>query len=114
MCTKLTSFVHSQPALHAEQEALQSWLKLLHPELLLSARADLSLRDPERDERTRKQDSRVMDMNREETCAAVPAPASISAQLIGYEWARGTIGESGGAVYRLHGKADAPDLYLCI
>jgi aminoglycoside 3'-phosphotransferase-1 len=53
-----------------------------------------------------------MDMNREEACAAVPAPASISAQLIGYEWARGTIGESGGAVYRLHGKADAADLYL--
>jgi aminoglycoside 3'-phosphotransferase-1 len=55
-----------------------------------------------------------MDMNREEACAAVPAPApaSISAELIGYEWARGTIGESGGAVYRLHGKADAADLYL--
>jgi aminoglycoside 3'-phosphotransferase-1 len=51
-------------------------------------------------------------MNREETCAAVPTPAGISAELIGYEWARHTAGESGGAVYRLYGKADAPDLFL--
>ena len=48
----------------------------------------------------------------EHDCAAVPLPASMSAVLMGYEWARDAIGESGGAVYRLHGKARAPDLYL--
>jgi aminoglycoside 3'-phosphotransferase-1 len=41
-----------------------------------------------------------------------PVPASISAALSGYEWERDTVGESGAAVYRLHGKADAPDLFL--
>lgn len=54
----------------------------------------------------------MIDMNREEVCAAVPTPACISAELIGYEWTRDTVGESGGAVYRLHGKADAPNLFL--
>jgi aminoglycoside 3'-phosphotransferase-1 len=54
----------------------------------------------------------VIDVNREEACAAVPAPPSISAELTGYKWARDTVGESGGAVYRLHGKANAPDLFL--
>jgi aminoglycoside 3'-phosphotransferase-1 len=53
-----------------------------------------------------------MHMNRKEACAPVPAPASICAELIGYEWARDTVGESGGGVYRLHGKANAPDLFL--
>jgi aminoglycoside 3'-phosphotransferase-1 len=38
--------------------------------------------------------------------------ASLSAALAGYEVARDTVGESGGAVYRLHGRADAPDLFL--
>jgi len=51
-------------------------------------------------------------MNREKACAAVPAPESISAEFIGYKWARDTVGESGGAVYRLHGKENAPDLFL--
>jgi len=51
-------------------------------------------------------------MDREEACAAVPVPASMSATLIGYEWARNKVGESGGSVYRLHGKAGAPDLFL--
>ncbi|WP_288381605.1 APH(3')-I family aminoglycoside O-phosphotransferase [uncultured Massilia sp.] len=49
---------------------------------------------------------------REQPCAAPAAPANISATLDGYRWARDTVGESGGAVYRLHGKAGAPDLYL--
>ena len=53
-----------------------------------------------------------MDVDREESCTAVPVPASLSAELVGYEWARDTIGESGGAVFRLHGRADAPDLFL--
>lgn len=38
--------------------------------------------------------------------------ASLSAALAGYEVERDTVGESGGAVYRLHGRADAPDLFL--
>lgn len=54
----------------------------------------------------------MIDINREKACAAVLAPASISAELIGYKWARDTVGESGGAVYRLHGKVNAPDLFL--
>lgn len=49
---------------------------------------------------------------REEACAAIPLPGSMSAPLAGYEWARDHVGESGGAVYRLHGKPDAPDLFL--
>lgn len=53
-----------------------------------------------------------MELHGEKACAAVPVLADISAELIGYEWARVTIGQSGGAVYRLHGKADAADLYL--
>ena len=56
--------------------------------------------------------SRVIDLSREKACAPMPAPAGIAAELIGYEWARDTVGESGGAVYRLHGKPNAPDLFL--
>lgn len=48
-------------------------------------------------------------MNREHPCAAVPVPASIAAHIEGYTWSRNTVGESGGAVYHLHGQ---PDLYL--
>lgn len=33
-------------------------------------------------------------------------------EVAGYDWARDTIGESGGAVYRLHGKPAVPDLFL--
>ena len=53
-----------------------------------------------------------MDIDREESCAAIPVPAGLSAEVTGYAWARNNVGESGGAVYRLHGKAGAPDLYL--
>ena len=49
---------------------------------------------------------------REHPCAAPAVPASLAARLDGYQWARNAVGESGGAVYRLHGKAGAPDLYL--
>lgn len=38
-----------------------------------------------------------------------PLPPDIAAALSGYEWERDAVGESGGAVYRLHGKAHAPD-----
>lgn len=33
-------------------------------------------------------------------------------ELEGYEWRRDMVGESGGAVYRLHHKAGGPDLFL--
>jgi len=49
---------------------------------------------------------------REHPCAAPAVPASLAARLDGYRWARDAVGESGGAVYRLHDKAGAPDLYL--
>lgn len=39
-------------------------------------------------------------------------PASMSSPLFGCEWARDNIGDSGGAVYRLHNKAGAPDFFL--
>jgi len=50
--------------------------------------------------------------DREHPCAAPAVPATLAARLDGYQWARDAVGESGGAVYRLHGKAGAPDLYL--
>jgi len=53
-----------------------------------------------------------MEMDREEACAAIPLPDSLSAPMDGYKWSRNHIGQSGGAVYRLHGKAGAPDLFL--
>jgi len=54
----------------------------------------------------------VIDPHREEAAAALPAPANMVAALAGYTWARNTVGESGGAVYRLHGRTDAPDMFL--
>lgn len=51
-------------------------------------------------------------MEWEEACAAIPLPESMYASVVGYRWARDTVGESGGAVYRLHGKVGAPDLFL--
>jgi aminoglycoside 3'-phosphotransferase I len=39
-------------------------------------------------------------------------PPNISAELAGYKWVRNTVGQSGGEVYRLYGKAGAPDLFL--
>ncbi len=54
----------------------------------------------------------MSDNERERACAPAPIPTTMSALLKGYSWARDSVGESGGAVYRLHGKADAPDLFL--
>ena len=53
-----------------------------------------------------------MEEDRERSCAPVAAPTGIAELLPGYEWARDTVGESGSAVYRLHGRSDAPNLYL--
>ncbi|MGK5045243.1 APH(3')-I family aminoglycoside O-phosphotransferase [Janthinobacterium sp. GB4P2] len=39
-------------------------------------------------------------------------PASLRAAVAPYEWARGSVGESDAAVYRLQGKDGAPDLFL--
>lgn len=49
---------------------------------------------------------------REHACAAPPLPPGMAAAVAGYAWARDTVGESGGAVYRLHGKPGALELYL--
>jgi len=54
----------------------------------------------------------MSDADREEPCVAIETPASLAERLAGYAWARDTVGESGGAVYRLFGRPDAPDLYL--
>jgi len=50
--------------------------------------------------------------DRETACAPLCAPPGLAAAWEGYAWARNTVGESGGAVYRLHGKPGAPELYL--
>lgn len=49
---------------------------------------------------------------REQACAPAPVPAGMADQLAGYSWARDKVGQSGGAVYRLHSKTGAPELYL--
>lgn len=50
--------------------------------------------------------------DRETSCLLAPLPEGMAALVAGYAWARDTVGESGGAVYRLHGKPGAPALYL--
>ncbi|WP_347304094.1 APH(3')-I family aminoglycoside O-phosphotransferase [Croceibacterium sp. TMG7-5b_MA50] len=49
---------------------------------------------------------------REEACAAMEVPACMSAALSGYRWSRNLVGKAGAAVYQLHGRSDAPDLFL--
>lgn len=49
---------------------------------------------------------------REHGCEAPLLPKVLAEAVAGYRWARDTVGVSGGAVYRLHGKPGAPDLYL--
>lgn len=51
-------------------------------------------------------------MEREVACAPVAVPTCLAERVAGYRWARDQVGESGGAVYRLSGRADAPDLFL--
>lgn len=53
-----------------------------------------------------------MDEDREEACGAIPVPASMFADVTGFEWARDKVGQSGGAVYRLHSKPGVSDLFL--
>lgn len=48
----------------------------------------------------------------ERSCPAPPSPAGLSETLQGYSRARHLIGESRGVVHRLHGKPEAPGLYL--
>lgn len=54
----------------------------------------------------------MLTADREEPCAAIALPPSLAALTAGYEWRRDTVGESGGAVYRLSSHVHAPDLYL--
>lgn len=49
---------------------------------------------------------------RESACAPIAVPAGLAGDVAGYRWARDRVGESGGVIHRLHGKADAPDLFL--
>jgi len=52
-------------------------------------------------------------MERRETgCGPAAVPAGFVADVAGYRWARDTVGESGGMIHRLYGKAGAPDLFL--
>ncbi len=53
-----------------------------------------------------------MNEDREESCAAPFLPPGLAEALHGYLWSRDLVGESGGAVYRLHGRPGAPELYL--
>lgn len=48
---------------------------------------------------------------RERPCPAPSLPAGLASALPGYAWARDTVGESGGAVYRLT-RTDGPGLYV--
>lgn len=54
----------------------------------------------------------MIDPDRERPCEAPALPSSLAALVAGYRWSRDMVGESGGAVFRLWGKAGAPDLYL--
>lgn len=51
------------------------------------------------------------DRHRDHCIDPVAVPASIAPAVEGYAWARDAVGESGGAVYRLHAE-DKPTLYL--
>lgn len=51
-------------------------------------------------------------IQREKWCSGLQLNSSLDADLQGYKWARDHVGQSGAAVYRLYGKADAPELYL--
>ncbi|KHJ55204.1 aminoglycoside phosphotransferase [Aureimonas altamirensis] len=54
----------------------------------------------------------MVDIDREESCAIPFVPSNMSVEVHGYKWARDTIGQAGGAVYRLYGRVGAPDLFL--
>ena len=54
----------------------------------------------------------MFDMDSLEPCSPIRLPPAISAELAEYEWGRNSVGQSGGAVYRLFGKVGAPDLFL--
>lgn len=54
----------------------------------------------------------MIEIERDDAVAELPVPTDISIALAGYRWERSDVGQSGGQVYRLHGKPGAPDLYL--
>lgn len=54
----------------------------------------------------------MIDETREQPSAPIDVPACLAPTVAGYRWARNRVGMAGAAVYRLHGKAGAPDLYL--
>ena len=50
--------------------------------------------------------------HREQACAPAIVPTDMAALVDGFVWTRDLVGESGGNVYRLHGKPGMPDLFL--
>jgi len=54
----------------------------------------------------------MTDDERERLCDPALVPATMAVDVAGYRWARDAVGQSGGAVYRLHDKPGAPDLFL--
>jgi len=54
----------------------------------------------------------MLDDERERACAPPLVPAAIAADVAGYRWTRDRVGQSGGRVYRLHGRPGAPDVFL--
>lgn len=53
-----------------------------------------------------------MDSTREQASVPLIVPACMAALVEDRTWARDLVGEAGAAVYRLHGQASRPDLYL--
>ena len=54
----------------------------------------------------------MTDNDREQPGRPVDVPSSMALLVQDRTWGRDTVGESGAAVYRLHGAPDTPDLYL--
>ncbi|RSZ56225.1 APH(3')-I family aminoglycoside O-phosphotransferase [Massilia atriviolacea] len=48
----------------------------------------------------------------EQTCMQASLPTAIGATLAAYAWERNKVGQSGASLHRLHGRSDAPDLFL--
>ncbi|KQN82047.1 aminoglycoside phosphotransferase [Sphingomonas sp. Leaf67] len=49
---------------------------------------------------------------RETTCAPIDVPPAFTADVAGCRWARDRVGESGATIYRVRGRAGAPERFL--
>ncbi|MCT8268303.1 APH(3')-I family aminoglycoside O-phosphotransferase [Afifella sp. JA880] len=54
----------------------------------------------------------MSDADREEACEPASVPGHMSGDLAGYRWMRDSVGQSGGSVFRLHGKPNGPDAFV--